>query len=188
MSVSKSFVKSEINVQEVLTLYLEDSRKLTLDGIAKEIGTTFHNVHWIVNRHVDGERLRAEKALRYSRSKVLDNPMRGKHGSSHHNYKGLISDGKGYLMRKVDGRYVLEHRRVFAVALGLESLPPWLDVHHIDEDKTNNSLDNLALVTKSGHGKLHVKLSPSERLPLWERWESGTLPLPMTTRTALAAS
>lgn len=28
-------------------------------------------------------------------------------------------------------------------------------VHHIDEDKSNNSIDNLALVTKKGHARLH---------------------------------
>ena len=28
-------------------------------------------------------------------------------------------------------------------------------VHHIDHDKTNNSIDNLALMTKSAHARLH---------------------------------
>ncbi len=28
-------------------------------------------------------------------------------------------------------------------------------VHHIDGDKTNNNINNLALVTKSGHSRLH---------------------------------
>jgi hypothetical protein len=28
-------------------------------------------------------------------------------------------------------------------------------VHHIDRDRSNNSDDNLALVTRAGHGRLH---------------------------------
>lgn len=28
-------------------------------------------------------------------------------------------------------------------------------VHHIDRDRSNNSIDNLALVTRSGHARLH---------------------------------
>lgn len=39
-------------------------------------------------------------------------------------------------------------------------------VHHIDRDKTNNAENNLALVTKSGHARIHRfedKLSGNER-------------------------
>lgn len=189
MSVSKRYTEDPSNVREVLTLYLEDPDKPTVMQIAQIVGTTFHNVQFIVNQHIDGERLKVEKALRYSRSKLGEkNPMLGKTGEDHHNFVGLVEDGHGYLMRKVDGKYVLEHRRVFAQALGIPSLPPWLDVHHINEDKKDNRLDNLALVTASGHGALHRKQPKSEQLSLWEKWESGTLRLPVTTRTSLTAS
>ena len=188
MSVSKRFVNDPGNVQTVLTMYLESPDKPTMDEIASALGVARQSVQVILEQHVDGERLKVEKALRYSRSKVLQNPMRGKNGDQHHNYKGLIGDGHGYLMRKVDGKYVLEHRRVFALALGMEELPPWLEIHHIDGDKTNNHLDNLALVTAAGHGKLHADLPRSQRLTMWDRWEYGTLKLPITTRTRLRGS
>jgi hypothetical protein len=47
------------------------------------------------------------------------------------------------------------HRVVMAQALGLESVPDWMDVHHIDENPKNNDLDNLALATKKGHQHIH---------------------------------
>lgn len=184
MSISKQYVSNEENIKNVLHLYLEDDRKLGYQSIADELRTRYANVLYIVNHYVDGERKNMERSLRMSRSKLGNkNPMLGKTGETHPRFKGLIGDGHGYVQRRVNGKYQLEHRRVMAQALGLEMLPSWLDVHHIDKDKQNNSLDNLALVTPIGHGKLHHHGSP--RLPLWEQWQSGTLKLPKTTRISL---
>ena len=39
--------------------------------------------------------------------------------------------------------------------LGLTEIPKGFVVHHIDGNKHNNDISNLALVTVSGHGKWH---------------------------------
>lgn len=64
---------------------------------------------------------------------------------------------------------VLQHRLVietnyqnfpldyFNIINGKHYLKMELEVHHIDENKTNNSLDNLQVLTKSEHVKLHNK-------------------------------
>lgn len=39
-------------------------------------------------------------------------------------------------------------------------LKPELEVHHIDENKLNNQPENLLILTKSEHIKLHNKKSP----------------------------
>ncbi|WP_412095795.1 HNH endonuclease [Bacillus haynesii] len=52
--------------------------------------------------------------------------------------------------------YILEHRFVLAEHLGR----PLLDcecVHHKDENKLNNSIDNLEILSKSEHTKLHCQ-------------------------------
>ena len=51
------------------------------------------------------------------------------------------------------GRHILEHR-------ALVKAPAHLVVHHKDEDPTNNSLDNLELMSRSEHTRLHNFLNP----------------------------
>ena len=160
-------------MKQVLALYLADD-KPTLQTVADRMGTTFHNVQAVVKQHLSAERLKGEQALRYSRSKMgAHNPMQGKTGLQHPNYIGDVFTKDGYLQRKVEGRYVLVHRIVMAEALGLTELPATLEVHHIDEDKENNRLDNLAAVTARGHRELHAKRTKLQRSPLWAQWQSG---------------
>jgi hypothetical protein len=58
----------------------------------------------------------------------------------------------GHPLARVDG-YVCEHRLVLHDA-GL-TVPDGFEVHHIDEDRSNNSLDNLAVLTAAAHHRLH---------------------------------
>lgn len=50
---------------------------------------------------------------------------------------------------------VFEHTLVMCQALGLTELPKGYVVHHIDRNKHNNDISNLALMSLSAHGKLH---------------------------------
>jgi hypothetical protein len=189
MSVSISYTTNPENIRAVLLLYADNPRKPSIHEVAALSGTTAHNIYAILQENLPPERYRLEKALRYSRSKTgVKNPMRGKSGSRHHGYQGVVQAKGGYLQLKVNGRYELLHRHVMAQALGMRRLPSHLDVHHIDKDKENNSLDNLALVTKSGHGKLHAENPGSSKLSLWEQWESGISRLKETNPTLLTDS
>lgn len=182
MSVSQSFLSDQIIVTEVIDAYLS-SDKPTIKELAAGFQTSYSTVQYIVSEGLTPERYKAEKALRYSRSKMGEkNPMSGKSGSQHHNHIGDIDDGYGYLQRKVNGKYEFVHRLVMAEALGLEKLPDWAMVHHIDENPHNNTLDNLALVTKAGHVHLHQGFR-SPRLTLWEEHQFGTSKLMETTLT-----
>ena len=134
--VSKKFVNNEKNIQDVLKLYLESENKPSLVDIANQLSTTYQNVRWIVANYVNTERLKAEKRIRYSRSKIGDkNPMLGKSGFLHSRYIGLCHDKNGYLTRQENGKRVFEHRRVIAKALGLKEIPEFFDVHHLNGDK-----------------------------------------------------
>ena len=175
MSISRSWTSDEANIQEVLTRYKAPDKPLMKD-IATALGTTYHNVRHVVLTNLPPEEYRAEKALRYSRSKVGSlNPMNGRNGSLHPCYKGSVPDHKGYLTEPNGrGGRVFQHRLVMAQAIGVEKLPSHLEVHHIDGNPLNNSLDNLALVTSKGHSALHHQKPEWSRLTLWEQWESGT--------------
>ena len=52
------------------------------------------------------------------------------------------------------GGYVLEHVRVMEISIG-RRIERGEVVHHIDHDRTNNSIENLLLLTHSEHSRLH---------------------------------
>ena len=60
----------------------------------------------------------------------------------------------GHPAANADG-YALEHRYVLHEAGVL--IPPGWHAHHLDGDKTNNALDNLAVMRDSAHIRLHVR-------------------------------
>ena len=68
---------------------------------------------------------------------------------------GHYTDHQGYF-RFTCGPHTGRHVHVVVMETRIgRRLRPDENVHHIDDNKTNNSEDNLALVTKAGHGRLH---------------------------------
>ena len=189
MSISKRDLANADLCRQAVDMYLS-SDKPTLREVAKTLSVTFHTAQEMVRRGVSEERLKEEQALRYSRSKSgLKNPMRGKTGTQHPNHKGrLFCDPNGYVLvlkpdwytGRLQSKHVYEHQVIMARMLGLTEVPGNMVVHHIDEDRTNNSPDNLALVTPEAHRLLHAR-SPLRKLSLWELHRSGTLKSRPTT-------
>lgn len=156
MSISKRWINIPGNVESVLSRY-RSIESPTLEQIAQEVGATYHTVHWICKNRMQPGEYKTLSAIRYSRSKAGDkNPMKGKTREQHHNWIGEVYDGRGYLTcLDTNGKRVFVHRMVMAKALGIDELPEYLDVHHIDGDRMDNELDNLALVTRKGHQQIH---------------------------------
>lgn len=74
---------------------------------------------------------------------------------------GYAFNTDGYLRATtVAGRAeeLYEHRRVWAEANG--PIPDGFHVHHIDEDRSNNAIENLALVSKAEHRRIHSNYQP----------------------------
>lgn len=61
----------------------------------------------------------------------------------------------------VDGKTRQEHRLVWEAAHG--TIPDGYEIHHVDGNGHNNSLDNLVLLSRSEHAKLHAKLRKENR-------------------------
>lgn len=61
---------------------------------------------------------------------------------------------QGYRSVFVDGKRMLEHRHVMGQHLG-RKLKPTEIVHHKDENKLNNAIGNLEIVTRKSHKELH---------------------------------
>jgi hypothetical protein len=160
MSISKEWCNNKRNQESVLQLY-RGKACLTKQAIADRLGTVYHNVLHVIAAHMPEQEHAWQKAKRYAKSKRgWKNPMYGKKGPKHHNWIGLVDDGYGYLTCLNRGKRQFVHRIVMARALGIRELPDWCTVHHIDEDKKNNDLDNLVLTTNSGHKVIHVQQKP----------------------------
>ena len=174
MSVSKTALQDKELIRKVLHLYLKDERKLYVQEIAQETGSTGHNVLGILHANVSKERYIAERSLRWSKKQLgSKGNMWGRTGDKHPNWKGDCSDQKGHLTRKVDGKRQFVHRLVMLEVLGLKQLPRGWHVHHINGDGEDNRLDNLVLCTIAGHRAPHKKWLQLRGNPLWERYQSS---------------
>lgn len=65
---------------------------------------------------------------------------------------GLVSE-KGYLRIWRGGRYVMAHRWIWEQSRG--EIPADHDIHHVNENTLDNRLENLALVDKVTHKRIH---------------------------------
>lgn len=76
----------------------------------------------------------------------------GPRGAEHGNWKGgrRIYDGYAYV-NNGNKRYVAEHRLV-------ANAPKGMVVHHIDENPLNNAPENLRVMTRGDHIRLHREL------------------------------
>lgn len=145
----------------------------TQDEIASQFGVTRKVVHRVISANFTKEERHQLKRDNYIKSKIGDkNPMYGKKEELHHNFKGICSDGKGYMLAikpdwytgRSGSKHIFLHHLVICEHLGITEIPSGHSVHHIDTDKTNNDPSNLLLLTKSAHSKLHVKLRKEQRL------------------------
>ena len=142
-----------------------ENTQLTLEQIAKQTGSTYRKVWDFVARNYSKEFRKQRKVANYRASRLGDlNPMRGKLRDSHHNYKGVVSDGKGYLMElkpvwytgRKGSKHVFQHSLIVCENLGLTEIPAGHCVHHCDENPQNNSFDNLVMLTMREHRLLHA--------------------------------
>ena len=127
------------------------------------------------------------KRGRYRSSKLGDkNPKIHRVGPAHHNYKDVLSSTRGYVRVRTpewytgpssDG-YAREHVLIYCAANGVTELPEGMEIHHLDENKTNNAMSNLIMLTTSDHAKLHVWMNKTLRattIPKGSR-DDGTVP------------
>lgn len=144
---------------------LYSTTNMTMIDICKEVKLPDFIVQKILKDNFSEEYRNKRKAKLYRLSKRCEqNPWFQKYGEGTPQWiGGIVDDGNGYDMIKkpewYTGRkgsdYVFLHSVVMCEYLGLSELPKGFVVHHIDGNKKNNSIDNLALISVSGHSKLH---------------------------------
>lgn len=130
------------------------NRLLGLSQFSKQSKAKDGHAYWCkrCSREVNRER-----RMRFIRSGLRSdgvprkNPERREKGSGGY-------DIEGYLKIKKNGVVKRFHRKVVEDALGRE-LKSNEVVHHIDGDKSNNNIENLALMPASIHSRLHESMN-----------------------------
>ena len=178
MSKSLSAIRNK-EIRNQVTMLFTSPPWPTMAEVARQTGQTHATVSAIVRETVDPKLLRILKVGNYSKSKTgAKNPMYG----ARRQVEAILKDGYRYLWTG-DNTYAPEHRLVLMKALGLQTWPEGWEIHHIDSNKTNNSLDNLAIVTRRGHQLLHSQ--KIQKLYAWEKREFGTSQLKEMLATLL---
>lgn len=98
-------------------------------------------------------------------------PLAGVKGPLHPAWKsGARIDKDGYIKTYAPdhpwprkGGYVFEHVRLIELQVGRRVLPGE-SVHHVDGDRRNNSINNLQLMERGDHSRLHRLVDSRDRL------------------------
>lgn len=91
-------------------------------------------------------------------------------------YMTFSKNNKGYLYTEIQDKKYSQHR-LLAFAFTPDKIKrqfmDYLEVHHLNLDKTDNRLDNLCIVSKAKHKRIHYtwnKLKGWRKIP-WEEME-----------------
>lgn len=171
----------------VCNLYRNTNIKMK--DIVDEVKLPYYKVKHIIEENFPESFINSRKSKLYHNSKLgSKNPYYGKFKLNHSKYKGILDDGNGYYMMlkpewytgRKNSKYVFCHSVILAEHLGLTEIPKGYVVHHIDLDKHNNDISNLALMTISGHAKLHQMLNRickgAETIPFGSRDDNSEMP------------
>lgn len=90
----------------------------------------------------------------------------------------LVRDNRGQFIKTTDstiyknqqhkGHRMGEYKKKMCVALNLYNLPKEFVVHHIDGNKRNNDINNLAIMTITAHNRIHAH-SPWNKGKTWSQ-------------------
>ena len=107
--------------------------------------------------HIECQRCRKKFIATWSKAKFCSRSCvhRNRTGLLSSHWKGgRIRDSSGYILHRINGRYVLEHRFLMEQKLG-RKLNSNEHVHHINGNKQDNRLENLIVLQASAHQSYH---------------------------------
>lgn len=139
---------TELNIRRMY-----EKQGLSTMQIAQKLSCNDESVRKAMKRYNIKIRTRSEAAKNKKmtpehQAKLVENLKhfnKGVFGDKHPAWKGgRYLDSYGYVIRRIDGKTVKEHRWVMEQHMG-RKLFSWEEVNHINFDKQDNSLENLEI-------------------------------------------
>ena len=147
--------------------YVED---MLIQDIASELGVSRFVIGYNMRKYglkttprtpdTTGRVFSEETIVKMRKSKI---------GAKNPSYNGGVSSAYGYIMISVgDNNYRPQHVLFMEEIIG-RRLKKNEVVHHIDENKKNNDISNLRLMTRSAHSRLHnlKRIKENPALKYW---------------------
>lgn len=137
---------------------------LSFSFISRTVGmhrNVLYDMMWQVPLLSTQQEMHKQAAIKSTTFCGLQNPRYKLDGvSSIKGYKAVRPPSwyTGYVSRG----FVREHILLVCEKFGWTQLPEGYEVHHIDMNKLNNDINNLAVLTKSEHAKVHSQNKGSE--------------------------
>jgi hypothetical protein len=69
---------------------------------------------------------------------------------------------RGYFEIRIKNKNQLEHNIIWCLANGVNHIPKGCTIHHINQNKTDNRIENLQLMTNGFHSQLHRRFEINE--------------------------
>lgn len=154
-------IPKEITKEFIEKLYVQEGKSCLTIG--KMIGKNAKAVSRYLKKFGIKSRPFSTKGLQTRLGAVLSEEIRDKIRQSHLKNGTQKHKHKGYIMvykpnhPYAQKNYVPEHRLIVEQEIG-RYLESYEIIHHIDEDKTNNNLNNLQITTRAEHMTIHKKL------------------------------
>jgi hypothetical protein len=133
------------------------------EEIMKEVPISYKSLEKVWEYYYNPKERKERKTRMYAASKTGNkNPRYGKPTLRP---VENVDDGNGYTIKwkptwwtgRKGSKYIFEHQLVMCEYLGLTEMPKDFVVHHINGDRKDNKLENLALLSKSAHSSLHQR-------------------------------
>lgn len=144
--------------------FLNVALNTTYTETSKLYGVSTWLVSEIARKYLSKETLALRYSLVNKRAKMgTKNPMYGRTRLKHHRAKvKTVSSGyetewmpEWWTGHQPKANRCFVHQRVYCEQNNMTEVPKNHVIHHIDEDKLNNKIENLQLLTRRQHAQIH---------------------------------
>ena len=140
--------RMQIPSEKIGSMYLSG---MSAVEIAKELEVTYQCVYDRLAEIGIKTRSRSEQIKAMKERGLYKVPK----GKDHKNWNGGVTvDRWGYRSVNINGEYILEHRYVWENARG--KIPPNWIIHHLNGEKQDNRLENLAAMPRKQHSPAKI--------------------------------